>query len=86
VKAEVEYTALVSVKVDLETGEVASVGIHATRRETASRRTSTIKTLALVRDAVYALPSTLSDAVMTLLSVLSYRTQSWSMSMPIAGL
>ena len=29
-KAEVEYTALVSVKVDLETGEVASVGIRAT--------------------------------------------------------
>jgi len=32
-KAEVEYTALVSVKVDLETGEVASVGIYATRDE-----------------------------------------------------
>jgi hypothetical protein len=31
VKAELEYTALVSVKVDLETGEVASVGIHPTR-------------------------------------------------------
>jgi hypothetical protein len=31
VKAEVEYTALVSVKVDLETGEVASFGINATR-------------------------------------------------------
>jgi hypothetical protein len=31
--AEVEYTALVSVKVDLETGEVASVGICATRDE-----------------------------------------------------
>jgi hypothetical protein len=31
VKAEVEYTALVRVEVDLETGEVASVGIHATR-------------------------------------------------------
>jgi len=29
VKAEVEYTALVSVKVDLETGEVASIGIYA---------------------------------------------------------
>jgi len=33
VKAEVEYTALVSVEVDLETGEVASVGIHPTRDE-----------------------------------------------------
>ena len=30
-KAEVEYTALVTVRVDLETGEVASVGINATR-------------------------------------------------------
>jgi hypothetical protein len=28
----------------------------------------------------------LTDAVTTLLSALSYRTQSWSMSMPIAGL
>jgi hypothetical protein len=33
VKAEVEYTALVSVEVDLETGDVASVGIHPTRDE-----------------------------------------------------
>jgi hypothetical protein len=33
VKAEVEYTALVSVEVDLETGEVASVGIRPTRDE-----------------------------------------------------
>ena len=32
-KAEVEYTALVSIEVDLETGEVASVGIHPTREE-----------------------------------------------------
>jgi hypothetical protein len=31
VKAEVEYTALVRVTVDLETGEVASAGIHPTR-------------------------------------------------------
>jgi hypothetical protein len=30
-KAEVGYTALVSVKVDLETGDVAPVGIHPTR-------------------------------------------------------
>jgi hypothetical protein len=33
VKAEVEYTALVSVEVDLETGDIASVGIHLTRDE-----------------------------------------------------
>ena len=33
VKAEVEHTALVSVEVDLETGDVASVGIHPTRDE-----------------------------------------------------
>ena len=33
VKAEVEYTALVSVEVDLETGDIASVGIHPTRDE-----------------------------------------------------
>src|SRR5205823_15125075 len=33
VKAEIEYTALVSVEVDLETGEVASVGIRPTRDE-----------------------------------------------------
>jgi hypothetical protein len=33
VKAEVEYTALVSVTIDLETGEVASVAIHPTRDE-----------------------------------------------------
>jgi hypothetical protein len=33
VKAEVEYTALVRVTVDLESGEVASVGIHPTRDE-----------------------------------------------------
>jgi hypothetical protein len=33
VKAEVEYAALVMVKVDLETGEVASVGIRTTRDE-----------------------------------------------------
>ena len=32
-KAEVEYTALVSVEVDLETGDIASVGIHPTRDE-----------------------------------------------------
>jgi hypothetical protein len=31
VKAEVEYTALVSVEVDLETVEVAAVGIHPSR-------------------------------------------------------
>jgi hypothetical protein len=31
VKTEVEYTALVSVKVDLETGEVVSVAINAAR-------------------------------------------------------
>src|SRR6266700_7053377 len=31
VKAEVEYSALVTVRVDLETGEVALVGINATR-------------------------------------------------------
>jgi hypothetical protein len=31
VKAEVEYTALVSAEVDLETGEVVSVGIGAAR-------------------------------------------------------
>jgi hypothetical protein len=31
VKAEIEYTALVSVEVDLETGEVAAVAIHPTR-------------------------------------------------------
>jgi hypothetical protein len=37
----------------------------------------------LVRNAVYAPPSTLSDAVTTLLSALSYRTQSWSISSPI---
>ena len=36
--------------------------------------------------SILASPSTLSDAVTTLLSALSYRTQSWSMSMPIAGL
>jgi hypothetical protein len=33
VRAEVEYTALVSVKVDLETGEVASVDIRAPGEE-----------------------------------------------------
>jgi hypothetical protein len=33
VKAEVEHTALVSVEVDLETGDIASVGIHPTRDE-----------------------------------------------------
>ena len=33
VKAEVEYTALLGVEVDLETGDVASVGIHPTRDE-----------------------------------------------------
>jgi len=33
IEAEVEYTALVSVKVDLESGEVVSVGIRATRDE-----------------------------------------------------
>jgi hypothetical protein len=33
VKAEVEYTALVSVEVDLEAGDVASVGMHPTRDE-----------------------------------------------------
>jgi hypothetical protein len=33
VKAEIEYTALVSVEVDLETGEVAAVAIHPTRDE-----------------------------------------------------
>ena len=33
VKAKVEHTALVSVEVDLETGDVASVGIHPTRDE-----------------------------------------------------
>ena len=32
-KAEVEYTALVGVEVDLETGDIASVGIHPTRDE-----------------------------------------------------
>jgi len=31
VRAEVEYAALVSVKVDLETGEVGSVGIYPMR-------------------------------------------------------
>jgi hypothetical protein len=60
--------------------------MHRFPREAASRRTSPIKTLALVRDAVYAPPSTLSDAVTTLLSALSYRTQSWSISMPFSGL
>jgi hypothetical protein len=33
VKADVEYTALVSVKVDVESGDVVSVGIRATRDE-----------------------------------------------------
>jgi hypothetical protein len=33
VKAEVEYTALVRVRVDLESGEVASVGVHPARDE-----------------------------------------------------
>jgi hypothetical protein len=33
VKAEVEYTALVSVEVDLESGEIAAVGIHPPRDE-----------------------------------------------------
>ena len=33
VKAEIEYTALVGVEDDLETGDVASVGIHPTRDE-----------------------------------------------------
>ena len=32
-EAEIEYTALVSVKVDLERGDVVSVGISATRDE-----------------------------------------------------
>jgi len=36
VEAEVEYTALVSVKVDLETGEVASIA--SARRVTTTRR------------------------------------------------
>jgi hypothetical protein len=31
VKAEVEYTARLSVEVDLETGDIASAGIHPTR-------------------------------------------------------
>jgi hypothetical protein len=36
-------------------------------------------------DAVYAPPSTLSDAVRTVLSAPPYRTQSWSMSMATAA-
>jgi hypothetical protein len=36
--------------------------------------------------SILALPPTLSAAVTALLSALSYRTQSWSMSMPIDGL
>ena len=59
--------------------------MHRFPREAVSRRTSPSKTLALVRDAVYAPPSTLSDGVTSLLSALSYRTQSWFMSMPIAA-
>ena len=33
-EAEVEYTALVGVKVDLESGDVVSAGIRATRTRT----------------------------------------------------
>ena len=32
-KAEVEYAALLGVEVDLETGDIASAGIHPTRDE-----------------------------------------------------
>jgi hypothetical protein len=37
VKAEVEYLAVVTVEVDLESGEVVSLGIRATRDEAASQ-------------------------------------------------
>jgi hypothetical protein len=36
-EAEVEYTALVSVRVDVESGDVVSVGIRATREEDETR-------------------------------------------------
>jgi hypothetical protein len=39
VKADVEYTALVSVKVDVASGDVVSVGIRATRDEDEPART-----------------------------------------------
>ena len=39
-----------------------------------------------VGGAAYATPSTPPGVVTTVLSALSYRTQSWSMSMPICGL
>ena len=54
-------------------------------REAESRPTSTIKTFGLVRGAIYAPASTLSVAVTTLLSALSYCTQSWSMSKTAAA-
>jgi hypothetical protein len=51
VRADVEYTALVSVEVDLETGDVASIGIHPTRAEdeTPSEVTVGLRVASLLR-------------------------------------
>jgi hypothetical protein len=64
VKAEVEYTALVSVEVDLETGEVASVGIHPTRDEpeTPSQVTVSLESETGQPDAVFDRAQQLVDA------------------------
>src|SRR5436190_15014061 len=64
VKAEVEYTALVSVEVDLETGEVASVGIHPTREEpeTRSEVTVSLESETHQPDAVFDRAQQLVDA------------------------
>jgi len=64
VKAEVEYTALVSVEVDLETGEVASVGIHPTREEpeTPSEVTVSLEGETDQPDAVFDRAQQLIDA------------------------
>jgi hypothetical protein len=64
VKAEVEYTALVSVEVDLETGEVASVGIHPTRDEdeTPSQVSVSLESETEQPDAVFDRAQQLVDA------------------------
>ena len=64
VKAEVEYTALVNVEVDLATGEVASVGIHPTRDEpeTPSEVTVSLESETDQPDAVFDRAQQLVDA------------------------
>jgi hypothetical protein len=52
VKAEVEYTALVNVEVDLETGEVASVGIRPTRDEDETQSEVTVSLESAIRSPI----------------------------------